>query len=67
VSKMKNAEIVVFDLELEIINFLAHKHGLDRLSRDMAAPDFHRRLGRITRAARIEEKTLPDTLPTKFG
>jgi hypothetical protein len=63
---MKNAEIVVFDLELEIINFLAHRHGLDGLGRDMAAPDFHRRLDRITRAARTEEKMLPDALPSKF-
>jgi hypothetical protein len=32
----------------------------------MAAPEFHHRMDRITRAARIEEMTLPNAVPSKF-
>lgn len=65
--KSKNTEIVVFDLELDIINALANKHGLGELSRDMAAPEFNHRVNKITRAARLEEMTLPNAVPSKFG
>ena len=64
--KSKNTEIVIFDLELDIINSLANKHGLDELHRGMASPEFHSRLGRITRAAQSEEMVLPTAMPSKF-
>lgn len=67
VLKLKNTEIVVFDLELDLINSLANKHGLGELSRDMPAPEFHRRVNKIVRAARLEEMTLPEAVPSKFG
>lgn len=57
VLKMKNTEIVVFDLELEIISSLARRHGLDGLSRAIAAPEFHRRLDRITRGSRTRRSS----------
>lgn len=65
--KLKNTEIVVFDLELDIINSLASKLGLNGLSRDMTAPEFHHRLNKISDAARLEEMTLPDAVPSRFG
>jgi hypothetical protein len=67
VLKLKNTEIVIFDLELDIINSLANKHGLDELSRDMTAPEFHHRVHKITHAARLEEMTPPHTVSSKFG
>jgi hypothetical protein len=36
---MNNTEIVVFDLELEIINSLALRYGLAELRRDIPAPN----------------------------
>lgn len=65
--KLKNTDIVVFDLELDLINSLANKHGLKELSRDIAAPEFHHRMTNVTRAARIEEMSIPDAIPAKFG
>lgn len=65
--KLKNTEIVIFDLELDIINSLANKHGLDELSCDMASPEFHHRLSEITHAARLEDMTLSDPAPSKLG
>jgi hypothetical protein len=65
--KLNHNETVVFDLELDIINSLAHKYGLGELSHDMTAPEFRYRINRIKRAALIEEMTLPDAVPSKFG
>jgi hypothetical protein len=67
VLKSKNTEIVVFDLELDIINSLANKHGLKELSRDMTAPEFHTQVSKITGAARIAEMPLPATASARFG
>ncbi len=64
---MNNTEIVVFDLELEIINSLAHRYGLAELSRDIPAPEFRNCMDKIRRAARIEEMVLPGAMPSKFG
>ena len=64
--KSKNTEIVIFDLELDIINSLANKHGLDELSRDMTAPEFCHRVHKITLATRLEEMTLPNAIPSGF-
>jgi hypothetical protein len=64
---MNNTEIVVFDLELEIINSLAQRYGLAELSRDIPAPEFRNCMDKITRAARIEEMVFPGAVPSKFG
>jgi hypothetical protein len=66
VLKLKNTEIVIFDLELDIINSLANKHGLGEVSRDTAAPEFRDRVTKAVRAARIEEMALPDAVTPKF-
>ncbi len=65
--KLKNTGIVVFDLELDIINSLANAHGLDEIDQDMTPPEFQNRMHKIIRAARLEEMTLPDAVPSKFG
>lgn len=65
--KLKNTGIVVFDLELDIINSLANKHGLAELSRDMAASEFHHRVTKILRAARIEKMSMVNAAPSQFG
>lgn len=65
--KLKNTEIVVFDLELDLINSLANAHGLDEVSRNTTTPEFENRVNKIVRTARLEEMTLPDAVPSKFG
>lgn len=64
---MNNTEIAVFDLELEIINSLAHRYGLAELSRDISALEFRNSMDKISRAARIEEMVVPGAVSSKFG
>ncbi|WP_424631093.1 hypothetical protein [Bradyrhizobium sp. SYSU BS000235] len=64
--KLQNTDIVVFDLELDLINSLANKHGLVELSRDTPAPEFRHRVSKITNAARIEEMSFPEAVPPEF-
>lgn len=64
--KLKNTD-TIFDLELDIINSLANRHGLGEISRNMAASEFRDRVTRAVRAARVEEMALPDAIPPKFG